>query len=411
MKKSVLFICLMLWGVAAQATNGFFANGVGTKSKGMAGAGVALAQDALSGGLNPANLAWLETRMDVGGMLLIVDTGFTAEESGSTTGGTVPPGEHHSNMDLFLIPQFAYNHRLDEKSTVGVVTVLNGLSTEYDAALFSSFDTGATDPSGVDFYQAMIHVPYSRKITEKLALGVAPILGIQAMRFRGFESFESISAHTEDLSNNGFDFAFGLGVSGGLNYRVNDRLSLGLGVQSQVNMTKFHDYQGILAEEGNLDVPEAFQVGVAFQATPRLTLAADYQRIYYSNVTTIANSTTTAELGSDDGMSVGWEDARVAKFGVQWQYDQDTVLRAGYSHCNQITPDEHGPFSLVAPAVGTNHFSIGLTKQLNNGHEFSVSLTHAPEKELDGTNSLDSDQADTLEMEQTELEITYGWRF
>jgi long-chain fatty acid transport protein len=48
------------------ATNGYFEHGYGTQSKGMAGAGAALALDGISVATDPASLAFLGDRLDVG---------------------------------------------------------------------------------------------------------------------------------------------------------------------------------------------------------------------------------------------------------------------------------------------------------------------------------------------------------
>nr|VFK80320.1 MAG: Outer membrane protein transport protein (OMPP1/FadL/TodX) [Candidatus Kentron sp. SD] len=116
-------------------------------------------------------------------------------------------------------------------------------------------------------------------------------------------------------------------------------------------------------------------------------------------------------LGSDDGLGMGWEDARIAKFGVRWEYDENTIPQAGYSHANQIIPCSQGLLNVIAPAVGRQHFSLGLTRQLKNSHEFSLSLTHSPSEKVAGMNSNTGSQTGNPQMEQTELELTYGWRF
>jgi len=48
------------------ATNGYFPHGIGTKNKSMAGAGMAMPEDAISIVNNPAVAAFLDDRMDVG---------------------------------------------------------------------------------------------------------------------------------------------------------------------------------------------------------------------------------------------------------------------------------------------------------------------------------------------------------
>ena len=50
---------------AAEATNGYFTHGYGTIAKALAGAGVAMPQDTLAAGTNPAGLAFLGKRYDI----------------------------------------------------------------------------------------------------------------------------------------------------------------------------------------------------------------------------------------------------------------------------------------------------------------------------------------------------------
>ena len=50
----------------AHATNGYFSNGYGIKSQGIAGIGVALPQDGLAAASNPAGTALVGDRIDVG---------------------------------------------------------------------------------------------------------------------------------------------------------------------------------------------------------------------------------------------------------------------------------------------------------------------------------------------------------
>ncbi|HHO68961.1 MAG TPA: hypothetical protein ENK12_08020, partial [Gammaproteobacteria bacterium] len=50
----------------AQATNGYFKIGYGSKNRGMAGAGMAYGQDSLAPSINPAALAGMGDRFDVG---------------------------------------------------------------------------------------------------------------------------------------------------------------------------------------------------------------------------------------------------------------------------------------------------------------------------------------------------------
>ena len=69
MKRNVVLALAVAAAVAAPsafATNGYFQHGYGMKSQGMGGAGVAYAQDSLAAATNPAGMALIGDRMDVG---------------------------------------------------------------------------------------------------------------------------------------------------------------------------------------------------------------------------------------------------------------------------------------------------------------------------------------------------------
>ncbi|MES9991789.1 MAG: outer membrane protein transport protein [Candidatus Thiodiazotropha sp.] len=412
-----VLLLLLLFSANIHATNGYFSHGIGTKNKGLAGAGVSLGEDAASGAMNPANLVFAGERLELGASLFLPDRGFRANND-ATGPVQIAPKTYNSENSFFLIPQFAYSRQLDEDRAIGVALVMNGLNTEYDSEIFRYFQRPgweATSPTGVDLYQVQLHLPYSHRVSDRLALGVAPILALQAFRARGLSPFGPVSFYPDDVTNNGFDYAHGFGINFGVNYRPLDRLALGLSVQSRLHMTEFDDYRGLFAEQGDFDLPASFQAGLSYQLNDELQLALDYQRIYYSNVASVGNPNDiplmAPILGADDGIGGGWRDAKVLKAGIRWQYDPQTVLRAGYSHGKQIIPPNQALLNILAPAVGRDHYTVGLSRQLSNTHEISLSLMYSPREEVKGTNPNTSGQTGTLYMEQTELEISYAWVF
>jgi long-chain fatty acid transport protein len=70
--KAALAACVAI-PVTASATNGYFAHGIGTKSKAMAGVATALPQDSLVSATNPAGMAFVGNRLDVPRLNEMVD--------------------------------------------------------------------------------------------------------------------------------------------------------------------------------------------------------------------------------------------------------------------------------------------------------------------------------------------------
>src|SRR4030065_652539 len=109
-----LLIGLAVSGQAAIASNGFFAIGQGTKSKGMGGVGIALPQDSLASAANPAGMVFLGDRFDIGMSASKSQTGET-----DVNGGVVV-----FQADLVdewqYPPSLGYNGMLDAFSSIGV---------------------------------------------------------------------------------------------------------------------------------------------------------------------------------------------------------------------------------------------------------------------------------------------------
>ncbi|MCK9297175.1 MAG: outer membrane protein transport protein [Desulfobulbaceae bacterium] len=312
------------------------------------------------------------------------------------------------------------NNRSNSDRLLGISIGANGgMNTEYAAAVFSAFDNPggtATSPTGIDFKQLFIGLTYARKITASHSFGITPIAAAQSFKVTGLQPFQPFSADPEHVTNNGYDYSFGGGLKiGGLS-RITDTFSLGLSYQTKLWMSRFDAYRGLFAEQGNFDIPANFTAGLAWKITPALTLAVDVQRIFFSGVDAIANSGNMAlqpgaiRLGTDDGIGFGWQDMTVGKFGLQWQCRPNLTLRAGYSTSNQTIPDEQALFNILAPAVVTEHYTLGLTRTFA-AMDLSLSLLYAPENRVSGTNPNTGPQTGSLEMNQYEVEIGVGFPF
>ena len=118
----------------AFATNGYLPHGYGMKAKGMGGASVALAEDAMGGANNPASMAFVGNRIDVGAEWFRPERSSQRSGAGfSTLNGRVDSG--HEN---FLIPEFGYNRMIDPKLSLGVTVYGNGgMNTSYPRGNFN----------------------------------------------------------------------------------------------------------------------------------------------------------------------------------------------------------------------------------------------------------------------------------
>ncbi len=88
--------------------------------------------------------------------------------------------------------------------------------------------------------------------------------------------FGMFSESPTNMSDNGYDSAWGWGGRIGYTGKITPELTIGATYATKTYMGSFDKYKGLFAEQGDFDIPANFGVGVAWKAMPALTLAADY---------------------------------------------------------------------------------------------------------------------------------------
>jgi long-chain fatty acid transport protein len=144
-------LALLLLPYAAQATNGYFSSGYGVKAQGLAGAGIALPQDALAAATNPAGTALVGERADLG------LTVFVPKRSADITGNAFGADQSYSGdaTSTFFIPDFAFTRRINAQTSWGLAAYGNGgFNTDYSSNPFARF--GATGSAGISLEQLIV---------------------------------------------------------------------------------------------------------------------------------------------------------------------------------------------------------------------------------------------------------------
>jgi len=407
----------------ANATNGYFSHAYSIKNKGMAGAGVAAPLDAMVPSLNPAGLTEVGNRLDLGLTVFSPNREYSVSRNPivgppyfELMGGTV-----ESDSNYFFIPSLGWSYQLSDRSAVGVAVYGNGgMNTDYPAMTFYDPSSSTT---GVDLMQLFIAPTLATEFAYNHSFGFTPIIAAQFFEAKGVNSFAPFSSAPSKLSNNGHDASYGLGARVGYLGKLSDQFSLGLSYQSKIYMDEFDDYAGLFAEQGDFDIPANWTAGIAVKPIPEVTIALDVQRIYYSDVDSIANpllmNLMTDGLGTDNGAGFGWEDMTVFKVGLQWARSEQWTYRFGYSYGDQPIPANEVLFNILAPGVIEQHATFGLTYTFANQSELDFSLMYAFSNDVTGINPLanndpatgGSPQYITLTMDQWEVGVGYSWKF
>ena len=407
----------------ALATNGYFSHGYGIKSKGMAGVGIALPQDALAAATNPAGMAFVGDRLDVG-----VDWFRPIRDSEIVSPlGAVPPftGDFDgSDKKNFFVPEFGYNKMLGWNMALGVSVYGNGgMNTTYangPAGIggIPAFNGGTGQRTGINLEQLFIAPTFAYKINKNHAVGVSLNLVYQRFRADGLGNFAPFSSSPTNFTDKGVDSSTGWGVRIGYTGNLTDAVTVGATYQSRTWMSKFSDYKGLFANQGEFDIPENYGIGIAVKATPKLTIAADIQQINYGDIASVSNSLFNLfagnPLGSDNGPGFGWRDMTVFKLGASYAWSEKLTLRAGVSTTRQPIPKDETLFNMIAPGVIENHLTLGATWAVSPASELSVSYMHGFNKKVKGSGSIPIfpfPAEANIKMYQDSLGIAYGLKF
>ena len=244
-----------------------------------------------------------------------------------------------------------------------------------------------------------------------------PMVSIQAMSAEGLQPFTPFSLHPDQVTNNGRDVSYGGGLRLGWYWQVNEPLSIGASYQTKNWMTKLDKYQGLLADEGNFDVPSNFNMGFAYKVMPKLTFSFDYQRINFSDIKALNNPADlvfmpgSTLLGTSDGLGFGWQDINVYKFGLKWQYRPDLLLLAGFAKGSEAFPSGQSLFNVLAPATVKEHYTVGVSKKIGKNQEFDFGFAYVPKETVHGTNPNTGPQTGSLQMRQWQLSLGWNWYF
>lgn len=399
----------------AEATNGYFANGYGAESKAMAGAGIAVNNGTLGLAQNPALGTGLGNRLDACVSFFFPDRSFTV-------GGAAPltPGTYKSTNSYFIIPCFGANWALNDRSSIGISVFGNGgMNTEYGSNTFAGLAPPGvvTSPLGVNLEQLFIAATYSFDVNDNLTLGIAPTFAVQRFEAYGLQAFGAMSSNPARVTNQGNDWSNGWGINLGMVWRPSQEWTIGAAYRTKMEMGKFDRYAGLFAEQGGFDIPATATLGAAYTPAqnPALTLTAEYQRIFYGDIASIANSNAVLAnpLGANNGPGFGWADMDVIRIAGIYKASPKLTLRGGVSYASDFLQNNNEVlFNVLAPATPQWHVSVGASYRVSENMELTGAYTHAFDNTVSGANLTPGfGQPVSLRMDQNELSVglSYKW--
>jgi len=418
--RKLALLALLAAPLPAFATLGYFQHGSGLKAKGMGGVGIALPQDTTGAAMNPAGLGFVGNRLDVE-----LDW-FRPIRDAEIVGNANPPfgpgrsGSYSANgRKNFLVPGFGFNRMIRPDLALGIVVYGNGgMNTTFENNPFGGF-LGGSARGGVDYMQLFVSPTIAWKPNENHSIGLSVNFVYHQFGAEGLEGFDNafMSASPGNVSNRGRDDASGVGIRLGWTGKITPNVTLGAMYQPRTDMGKLDRYKGLFRNQGELDIPATYGLGIAVKATPQLTIAGDIVRIDYGKVPTIGTPVDclfafACQLGASNGPGFGWRNITAYKIGMSYEVSKSLTVRAGFATGRQPIPANQTFFNIIFPAVVEDHLTLGATWTMGN-MEVTAGYMHAFKKKVSGSGSIPAAFGGgeaNLKMYQDSLGVAIGWK-
>jgi long-chain fatty acid transport protein len=370
MRPARFLVCAaFLIPLRATASNGINLIGFGTESAGLAGADLAVARDALAINTNPAGLAQIENgRVD-----FYTAAGFTRMEmqdelnAGNRYDTVVPLGSagyawRGSNLPLtFAVAVFAQGGSGADHEDVNTVF-------------------GTVDDLKGTFAVAKLGGGVAYQATDSLALGASLTAAVATLDQEFYPNTSVFDAANPSASFFGSKLSdlrgYGMGMKLGAQYRLSDRLKLGMAYTSSIDLD-LEDGELVSNQSAiglgqvtyrdaaltGLKLPQEIGVGAAYQATPKLLVLIELNWIDWSNAfketkLKASEPDNPAAQPFEAAATLNWKDQWVAIVAAAYAWNEKTTLRAGYNYGRSPIPEE--TLTPFIPAFAEQHVTFGV---------------------------------------------------
>ena len=388
----------------AQATDGHFLHGVGAINSALGGAGVASSSSILGAFyVNPAGLAgFTDTRVEIGFELFKPDRTI-ASAAGPMSGST------RSSSEFVPIPSFGWTRTVGDGGLVLGVAGLGAGGFGVDYHLDPANPILGPRPYGFGQVYSAFQL---MKIIPAIALNVTPAfrvgfaanvdwasLAVDPMPVAAPAVDPGPDATPGTADDRAYysratdgDGSFGVGLQAGLQWDMNDLVTLGLAYVSPQWFQKF-EFGGVY-ENPNLpsyntprtiqfamDMPAIYSAGVSLRLRDNMVWQADAKYFTYEQTRGFRESGFAPD-GAVKGF--GWKNIVSYATGLEFAPAERFVLRGGYNYSGNPIADALTMFNAPAPAIVQHHATLGLGYRFSRGFAVDAAYYRAFENSISG---------------------------
>jgi long-chain fatty acid transport protein len=390
---------------AAFATDGYQLLGIGQYAMGMGGAVVAAPDDPLSAAMsNPAGLANMTPQ-----------AAFSAEIFNPTRKTNMGNGEIGSHSNIYGVPAIGwvapafgdgivFGGGVYGTSGLGVNYIqpnVNGPAYQFAKGGMFQAPTPTMAQGVAQAYSSITFIQMApslaMKVNKQLSVGVSLNIAAEQGSFQQAFTPYSPTAQGNAYIGGGLNlstpsWAYGVGATLGVLYKVNDMVTLGATYKTPMIFTPLTFQAGAQAAQlpngtpvqgnpgqysGHLNFPQQIALGLAIRPTSRWLVSVEGQWINWSNTLNTFNIYGPWQGTNVVPLGLHWHNQFVANFGTQYDINNWLQVRAGYSWSSNPIDNKDAAANTIFPAVVQNTITFGSTQKLGMGWKLTEAYMHA----------------------------------
>jgi long-chain fatty acid transport protein len=368
-RRTTLTLLILLIASSAMGS-GFAIWEMGIKSSAMGGAFVATADDPSAIFYNPAGLTNLQgINVSLYVTTIVPRTEFSGVDPNPGYGVT-----ERLDDPFFVLPQFYGSYAYNEDLVFGLgFCTPYGLAVEWEnPETFTGRGIATLTDLKTFFFTPSVAV----RVNDRFRFGAGfNIVGsiVELNRYKIAEvngnATEIAEVHIEGWGKSALGFNFGMLL------QITDRTTFGLNYKSDIDLefegdAHFTDLGGVpgislvdQSVETALTLPEMAVLGVASQVTEKLLVEFDFCWIKWSSFDELL-IIFPEDTELNEAIPEEYENSRQYRFGVEYQYNPELALRAGFVYDESPQPlAGTGP---VLPDSDRTGYSIGAGYDFGN---------------------------------------------
>ncbi len=440
---------------SAMATDVFNLEGYGPISRAMGGTGVAYDIGAAGMMYNPATLGLMNEGSEFHLGLDVITTDIEAKDK--ATGETASSSDHGNNRGPYYAPELAFSHRAGRFAFGVGAFAEGGLGTEYGANSFLSrtvtngLDTGLDNSSRL----LVLRIPFAAafKVNDRLTVGGSvdavytalnlgllldvTQIGALAVQNRLSGSLVPALAGIPGLSGAHIGFskntivgggadAWGIGGKLGFTYQLSPDTRIGAAyvfkthmgdLKGNATLTAISSTLGNIPLGGqirirNFQMPAQASVGISHRFNDQLTVALDYQRVFWKDA---MKNLDVGFVAAGTGATVNvllpqnYRDINVFSIGAEYRYSDRWTFRAGASYADNAIADNL--LLAIAPAQLTTHVTGGFSYAFNRNNRLDFALSVGLRKSLSNASLPNTAAPIEVRHSQVNAALAYVHRF